>query len=118
MKADDLARLGRAERLMGQRMRGVSIKDRKRGDELLSHLGIECVENKIQRARLRWFEHVEQEEENDWVKKCAKTNVIGVVGRGAQRKRWRSCVERDRKAMGIKEGMAQDRCASRNITGV
>ena len=39
-----------------------------------------------------------------------------VVGRGVPRKTWRSCVERDMKAMGIQEGMGQDRCAWRNIT--
>ena len=59
MKAEELARLGRAERMMVQRMCGVLLKDGKRSDELLSHLGIECVENKIQRARLRGFGHIE-----------------------------------------------------------
>ena len=39
------------------------------------------------------------------------------MDRGAPRKTWRSCVKRDMKAMGIKEEMAQDRCAWRNITG-
>ena len=77
----------------------------------------ECVENKIQRGRLRWFGHVERKEENNWVKKCTRMNVIGVVDRGAPRKTWRSCVQRDMKAMGIKEEMAQDRSAWRNITG-
>ena len=47
----------------------------------------------------------------NWVKKCTRMNVIGVVDRGAPRKTWRSCVKRDMKAMGIKEEMAQDRCA-------
>ena len=42
--------------------------------------------------------------------------MVRVVGRGASRKSW-SCVERDMKAMGIKEGMVQDRCGWRNITG-
>ena len=60
MKLEDLARLERAERMMVQRMCGVSLKDRKRSDELLSRLGIECVENKIERARLRLFGHVER----------------------------------------------------------
>ena len=87
------------------------------GRLLLNRLGIECVENKIQRGRLRWFGHVERKEENNWVKKCTRMNVIGVVDRGAPRKTWRSCVKRDMKAMGIKEEMAQDRCAWRNITG-
>ena len=111
IKAEDLARLRRAERMMVRRMCGVSLKDRKRSDELLNRLGIECVENKIQRGRLRWFGHVERKEENNWVKKCTRMNVIGVVDRGAPRKTWRSCVKRDMKAMGIKEEMAQDRCA-------
>ena len=102
---------------MVRRMCGVSLKDRKRSDELLNRLGSECVENKIQRGRLRWFGHVERKEENNWVKKCTRMNVIGVVDRGAPRKTWRSCVKRDMKAMGIKEEMAQDRCAWRNITG-
>ena len=77
----------------------------------------ECVENKIRRARLRRFGHVERKKENDRVKNYTKMNVTGVVDRGAPRKTWRSCVKRDMKAMGIKEEMAQDHCAWRNITG-
>ena len=115
MKAGDLVRLRRAERMIVRRMCGVSLKDRKRSNELLSHLGIECVENKIQRARLRWFGHVEWKEENNWVKKCTRINVTGVVDRGTLRKTW-SCVKRDMEAVGIKEEMVQDRCAWRNIT--
>ena len=38
------------------------------------------------------------------------------MDRGAPRKTW-SCVERNRKAMGIKGEMARDRCAWGNITG-
>ena len=72
IKAEELARLRRAERMMVRRMCGVSLKDRKRSDELLNRLGIECVENKIQRGRLRWFGHVERKEENNWVKKMHK----------------------------------------------
>ena len=75
MKAEDLAKLMRTERMMVRRMCGVSLKDRKRSDELLSRLGIECVEKKIQRGRLRWFGHVERKNEEDWVKKCTKLNV-------------------------------------------
>ena len=52
-----------------------SLKDRKSGDELLSRLGIECVENKNQKARSRCFGHVERKEENNWVKKCPRMNV-------------------------------------------
>ena len=51
------------------------------------------------------------------MKKCTRMNVTGVVGHDALKKTWRSCVERDMKAMGIKEGMTQDCCAWRNIIG-
>ena len=43
--------------------------------------------------------------------------MTGVVGRGAPRKTWISGVKKDVKDMGIKEEMAQDRCAWRNVTG-
>ena len=114
MKAEDLAKLMRTERMMVRRMCGVSLKDRKRSDELLSRLGIECVETKIQRGRLRWFGHVERKNEEDWVKKCTKLDVDGMVGRGAPRKMWRKCVDEDMRSMGIKVCVAQDRCAWRN----
>ena len=45
-----------------------------------------------------------------------RMNVIGVEDRGAPRKTWRSCVKKDIEAMSIKEEMAQDLCAWRNIT--
>ena len=105
MKAGDLVRLRRADRMMVRRRCVVSLKDRKRSDELSSRLGIECVQNKIQRARLRWFGHVEWKEKSDWVKKRTRMNVTGVVDRDAPRKTWRSCVKKDMKAMGIKEEM-------------
>ena len=41
---------------------------------------------------------------NDWVKKCTRMNVIGVVDRGAPRKPWISCVKTDMKAMSYKGG--------------
>ena len=84
----------------------------------MNRLGIECVENKIQRlGRLRWFGHVERKEENNWVKKCTRMNVTWSGGSdGAPRKTWQIVVSRGSvKAMGIIGGtMAQDRCAWRN----
>ena len=111
MNTEDPDRLGRAERMIVRRMCGLSLKNRKRSDELLSHLGRECVENKIQRARLRGFGHVERKEMNDLVKNCTRMNVTGVVGRGAPRKTWKNCVKKDMKTMVMTEKMALDRCA-------
>ena len=86
-EADDLARLGRAERMMVLRMCGVSLKDRKRSDELLSRLGIECVRTWSREQgwnSLYW--HVEWKKEKgegmhkdecDWSggQKCSEENV-------------------------------------------
>ena len=62
-------------------------------------------------------ERFKKEENNCRWRKGTRMNVTGVVGRGAPRKTWRSCVKRNMKDMGIKKEMAQDRCAWRNITG-
>ena len=104
IKAEDLARLRRAERMMVRRMCGVSLKDRKRSDELLNRLGIECVENKIQRGRLRWFGHVERKEENNWVKKCTRMNVIGVVDRGCSEENVEKLCQEGHEGYGYKGG--------------
>ena len=115
MKAEDLAKLMRTERMMVTRICGVSLKDRKPSDELLSHLGIECVETKIQRGRLRWFGHVERKNEEDWVKKCTKLDVDGMVGRGATRKMWRNLCGSGHEVYPVSQVcVAQDRCAWTN----
>ena len=55
MKADDLRSLERTERMMVRWMCGVSLKDRKRSEDLCNLLGINCVADVVRRARLRWF---------------------------------------------------------------
>ena len=69
----------------------MSLNDRKHSDELLSCLGIECVEEKIQRARLRWFGHVERQEENEWVncdwcggQRCSEENMKELCQEGQE----------------------------------
>ena len=82
----------------------VSLKDRKCSDELLSRLfGHWMCWEQDPESEVEMVRHVEQKEENDWVKKCTRMNVTGVMGRGAPRKTW-SCVKRDMKTMGIKRG--------------
>ena len=113
-KREDLAAWGVAEN-DGQVEWVKSLKDRKRSEELLNRPNDD--DYKIQRRRLRWFGHVEREEENNWVttskndmwprsveQRCFEENLI-------------SCVKRDMIGYGYKGGyMAQDRCAWRIIT--
>ena len=90
--------------MMVRRMCGVSLKDRKRSDELLNRLGIECVENKIQRGRLRWFGHVERKEENNWVKKCTRMNVIGSGGQRCSEENVEKLCQEGHEGYGYKGG--------------
>src|SRR2546425_2814852 len=42
------------------------------------------------RGRLRWSGHVERKGADDWVSECRRLEVVGGVGKGGNRKTWRS----------------------------
>ena len=60
MKAENLHSLERGERLMVRWMCGVSLKDKKRSEDLYSLLGVQSVAKMVRHGRLRWFGHVER----------------------------------------------------------
>ena len=93
MKADDLLRLVRTERMMVRWMCGVTLKDRKASVELLDRLGVVAVDDVVRRGRLRWFGHVERMKADDWVSACRNLVVSGGKrrGRGRGRKTWKEC---------------------------
>ena len=75
MKAEDMQRLERKERMTIERMMirwmcGVKLSDRKACTELLSRLDIESVSDVVRRDRLRWFGHEERKQPDDWVLAC------------------------------------------------
>ena len=96
MKAEDMQRLKRTERMMNRWMCDVKLSDRKANAELLS---IECVSDVVRRGRLRWFGHVERKESDDLVSACSSMVVESVKGRGhgisLPRNAWRQCVDED-----------------------
>ena len=102
MKAENLYSLERAERMMVRWMCGVSLKDRKRSEDLYSLLGVWSVAEVVKHGRLRWFGHVERKNGDDWVSACRNVVVAGVrcVGRG--RKTWRECVKEDTDELGLR----------------
>ena len=63
VKVEDMKRLQRTEMMMVRWMCGVTLKGRKRNQELLDRLGIECVDDVVRRGRLRWFGHVQRKAE-------------------------------------------------------
>src|SRR6266568_2183306 len=62
MKVEDARRLLRTERAMVRRMCGVTLSCRKKSEDMISRLGIECVTEVVRRSRLRWFGHLERME--------------------------------------------------------
>ena len=92
MKADDLRSLERTERMMVRWMCGVSLKDRRRSEDLCNLLGINCVVDVVRRGRLRWFGHLERKGVDDWVSACR-----GLVGEGVREQ----CVRDDMELLGL-----------------
>jgi len=68
--------------------------------------------------RLRWFGHVEQKDDNDWVKPCITWEVQGIRQRGHPKKTWWDCVKNDMESLGLSQKDAQSRNKSiRRIKG-
>ena len=101
MKADDLRSLERTERMMVRWMCGVSLKDRRRSEDLCNLLGINCVADVVRHVKLRWFGHLERKSADDWVSACRGLVVEGARGRGRSRKTWEQCVRDDMKLLGL-----------------
>ena len=68
----------------------VKLQDRVPSKGLRERLGLV-----LQQNRLRWYGHVLQKEDNDWVKKCMEYEVAGARPRGRPKKTWREIVEKD-----------------------
>jgi len=83
-KENDVA-LQRTEMRMVRWMCNVKVKDRVPGKELRERLGIVEIILILQQNRLRWYGHVLQKEDTDWVKKCMEYEVEGSRPRGRQR---------------------------------
>ena len=66
MRAEELWRLERAERMMIRWMCGVTLKDRCKSEEFKrKRLDIEDVADVVRRSRLGWFGHLERKDMGD-----------------------------------------------------
>jgi len=80
--------LQRAEMRMVRWICNVKVKDRVPSKELRERLGIHDIILILQQKRLRWYGHVLQKEDTDWVKKCMGYEVEGSRPRGRPKKTW------------------------------
>ena len=62
----------------------------------------------IKKSRLRWFGHVEQKDDNDWVKHIT-LEVEGIRQRGRPKKTWWDCVKNDMDSLSLSEKDVQFR---------
>ena len=67
--------LHRAEMRMVRWMCNVKLKDRVPSKELRERLGIDDIILILQQKRLRWYGHVLQKEDSDWVKKLSLIHI-------------------------------------------
>ena len=117
MKAEDMNRLERTERMMVRWMCGVRLRNRIPSEELNCRLGIVRITEIVRRGRLRWFGHLERKRSDDWVSACRKYEVPGRKGRGRSRKTWDECVRTDLRKGGIDAQCAKDRDEWKNLIG-
>jgi len=76
---------------------------------LTKRLGLDDIISVLQQNRLRWYGHVLQKEDNDWVKKRMEYEVEGARPRGRPKKTWREIVEKDCQVCKLIEEDAMDR---------
>ena len=77
MKVEHELKMNHTEMSTIRWMCGVKLNERKKSEELRD-LGLEPVSLMIKKSRLRWFGHVERNDDNDWVKRCITWEVEGI----------------------------------------
>ena len=63
----------------------------------------------LQQTRLRWYGHVLQKEDNDWVKKCMEYELECSRPRNRPKRTWREDVQKDCQARNLNMEDAMDR---------
>jgi len=90
-------------------MCGVKLKDRLPSKELRERLGVDDIALVLQQNRLRWYGHMLQKDDDDWVKKWMEYEVEGSRPRGRPKKTWKEVVREDCQACKLNKEDAMDR---------
>ena len=115
VRKENVVALHRAEMRMVRCMCGVKLKDRLPSKELRERLGVDDTALVLQQNRLRWYGHVLQKDDDDWVKKCMKYEVEGSRPRRRPKKTWKEVVREDCQACKLNKEDAMDRCKWRKV---
>ena len=90
-------------------------KDRLRSKEQRERLGVDDIALTLQQNRLRWYGHVLQKDDDDWVKKCMEYEVEGLRPRGRPKRTWKEVVREDCQARKLNKEDAVDCCKWRKV---
>ena len=96
-------------------MCGVKLKDRLPSKELRERLVVGDIALILQQNRLRWYGHVLQKDDDDWVKKCMEYEVEGSRPRGRPKRTWKEIIREDCQARKLNKEDAMDRCKWRKV---
>jgi len=116
VRKENVVALQQVEMRMVRWMCGVKLKDRLPSKELRERLGIDDTALVLQHTnRLRWYGHVLQIDDDDWVKKCREYEVEFPRPRGRPKRTWTEVVQEDCQAHKLNKENATDRCKWRKM---
>ncbi len=101
--------LERTEMRMLRWILGITLKDRKRNEDIRQMTGVINISEKIREARLRWFGHIVRRDEDNIIKRAMVMPVTGKRSRGRQKLRWYDTIKRDLTNIGSNQNDALDR---------
>ena len=103
---------------MLRRIRGVTLRDRMRSEDIRRKLGMNNINDKVREIRMRWFGHVARMKDGNPVKQTMRMAIPGRRPRGRPKKRWKDNIKEDMKHFGVKPEDALDRGFWRTMTKV
>ena len=97
------------EMRMLRRIKGITLRDRQRSEEIRQELGVEDINVKVRQARLRWFGHLQRMDDRNPIKGTLNMEVSGTRPRGRPCTRWRDNIRNDMSFFEVREEDAMDR---------
>ena len=100
------AMLGSCDHRMLRYMSRVRLQDMISNEEVKRRCGVENLEHRLRKMRLRWFGHVKCRDENSILRRAMELQVEGRRPVGRPKKMWNKIVEEDMRKLNITEDMA------------
>ena len=90
-------------------MSRVRWQDRITNEEVRRRCGVENLEHRLRKMRLRWFGHVKRRDENNILRRVIELEVEGRRPVGRTKKTWSKVVEENMRKLNITKDIAEDR---------